>query len=158
MREADITKKNRHQAILEIVGRCRVQTQGELSRLLREKGYRITQATVSRDIKELGLVKLVAPDGGQRYVLPPGDPDNRARTRLERVLQETVTSVESTGNLLVIKSLPGSAQMVASVLDTAEWPEIMGTIAGDDTLLVITRDAQTMDRLRARLAEKMGGE
>ncbi len=148
-------KSERQQAILELITRENIETQTELARRLQEMDFEITQATVSRDIKELGLVKTVDEQGRHKYILPMQSAAGRALTRFERVMRDSIVSIDSAGNLLVIKTYPGSAQLVASVLDNSRWEEIMGTIAGDDTLMVIARDEKKIQSLLKKIAQKI---
>jgi transcriptional regulator of arginine metabolism len=125
-----------------------VGSQGELARLLTEAGIRVTQATLSRDLEELGAVKLRTPDGGQpRYVIPEdGAPlaarrlDDAPPHRLARLLSELLISAEASGNTVVLRTPPGASNFLASALDRAGLPEVLGSIAGDDTIFVVSRD------------------
>jgi transcriptional regulator of arginine metabolism len=125
-----------------------VASQGELARLLTEAGIRVTQATLSRDLEELGAVKLRTPDGGQpRYVIPPdGAPlaarrlDDAPPHRLARLLSELLISADASGNIVVLRTPPGASNFLASALDRAGLPEVLGSIAGDDTIFVVSRD------------------
>src|SRR5713226_5718448 len=130
-----MSKAVRQRHILELVSRAPVENQDELRRNLVRTGVRVTQATLSRDIAELGLVKSA--DG---YSLPTEDePANtRVLPSLERLLREFVLDARPAANLLVLKTAPGAAQPVAAALDGEGWPELLGTIGGDDTILVIT--------------------
>ncbi|HHZ18938.1 MAG TPA: arginine repressor [Firmicutes bacterium] len=132
-------KAQRHALILTLIREYPVGTQEELGELLRAEGVEVTQATLSRDIKELGLAKKVMPDGSYRYALPGEKAVADVLRRAERVFQDAVVNIDHTENLIVIKTLNGTAQGVAAALDDLEWSEIMGTIAGDDTILVIVR-------------------
>lgn len=130
-------KIQRHAAILRVVRDQRIESQDELREVLSGEGFSVTQATLSRDIRELGLAKLADPRGGAYYTLP-----HRAAVRpdLAQVLPTLLVSVDGVGPLLVLKTASGSAGTVTEALDQAGWAEIIGTIAGDDTVLVITRD------------------
>ncbi|HWT13511.1 MAG TPA: hypothetical protein VN231_12205 [Allosphingosinicella sp.] len=133
-------------------------SQEEATERLRALGFRTTQATISRDLERLGAVK-VRRGGVLRYALPEqiGAAD-WSGTRLERVLGEWALSVEAAGQLLVIRTAPGSAHLVAAAVDHAQWPEIAGTIAGDDTLFVAARDGVTVHVLLTRFERMMGRE
>ncbi len=125
--------------IVEIIKEKNIGTQEELVQELLQAGFKVTQATISRDIKELGLIKVPGGDGVSRYALP-GDTLNRKNDdRIKRLFKSSVVSIDSSENLVIIKTLPGEAQGVASAVDNAEWPEIIGTVAGDDTILVIIK-------------------
>jgi transcriptional regulator of arginine metabolism len=142
-----MSKLSRHKAILELLDREPISSQEELQRLLRRRGFDAGQATLSRDIRELGLVKTV--DG---YSLPgreaAGETDLPSVSRLVR---EFVTSVRAAQNLLVTKTSVGSAQPVAAALDEENWPEAIGTIAGDDTILIVCEDKRAAGRLADRI-------
>ncbi|ASS65048.1 MULTISPECIES: transcriptional regulator ArgR [unclassified Paenibacillus] len=128
----------RHVKIREIIGRSVIETQDELVEALRAAGLQVTQATVSRDIKELQLIKVPAEDGRYKYSLPQEQrfvPVNK----LKRSMLDNFLGVDQADNLVVMKCLPGTANGIASLLDGMEWPEIMGTISGDDTILIICR-------------------
>ncbi len=148
-------KKNRHRAILDLITTFSIETQSDLAARLQEMNYDVTQATVSRDIKELGLVKIPDETGKHKYILPLQSTAGQALTRFERVMRDSIVSIDSTQNMIVIKTLPGSAQLVGSVLDHSKWEEIMGTIAGDDTLLVIARDEARVAELLRRIGQKI---
>lgn len=144
-------KHARHAAIREIVREGRYASQEELREALAEKHFDVTQATLSRDIRELRLLKVPDADGGAYYTLPPEAWDQTPR--LERLLSSLYVGAEGTGNLLVLKTLAGGAQPVAVALDWEEWPEVVGTIAGDDTILVIARGGRGAAALVKRLKE-----
>ena len=145
-------KTQRHRAILEIVESNAVETQEDLAAMLSGRGYRVTQATVSRDIKELRLLKVLTDQGAYRYAVAEKAEQGLAE-RLRRVFAETVLTVETAGNLIVIKTLPGGAHAAAELVDTMRWPETVGTLAGDNTILVIIRDAD----LAPAVAERFRG-
>lgn len=146
-----MSKRERHKAILEIVGEHRISSQENLRELLLEHGFDVTQATLSRDIRELRLVKVPDAEGGMYYTLPP---EVWGQTPpLRRLLSTLFLSAEGTGNLLVVKTLTGGAQPVALALDWEEWPEVLGTIAGDDTILIILRDADQLETIRRRIED-----
>ncbi len=143
------TKTARHQLIVEIVTHHEVRSQGELAALLAESGLTVTQATLSRDLVELDAVKVRAASGGLVYAVPAEGGDRRpaapgetaaAVARLARLCGELLVSADASANLVVLRTPPGAAQFLASAFDKAEFPEILGTIAGDDTVLVIGRD------------------
>ena len=155
-------KERRQRAILTLVATRPIHSQEELVALLAEQGFDAVQATVSRDIKELGLVKVpVKSERGDealfKYVLP--NATVQYASRLHRVVAELVLSVEGNANLIVLKTPPGSGMMVASAVDDAGWPEIMGTIGGDDTILGIVRDAKKMPMVVQRFRDLgVGGD
>ncbi len=126
----------RHAKIKEIVDQQIMETQEELAAALRKHGIEVTQATVSRDIKELMLIKVPTGDGKYRYAFPAEQGVMLSQARMERTFQDSVISILSTHNLIVIRTLPGTAQAVAYTIDYVRWPEILGTVAGDDTIFV----------------------
>ncbi|MDR5709582.1 MAG: arginine repressor [Armatimonadota bacterium] len=139
-----MTRQQRERAILEIVRSRPVTTQGELVRALRQLGLRVTQATVSRDIKRLGLVKVAGPDGTYHYAPPDAlrtTPPPAARENLRGAFRAFVTEVDQGDAIVLVKTLSGRANAVAIALDEARIPEISGTVAGDDTILVVVRRA-----------------
>jgi transcriptional regulator of arginine metabolism len=142
-------KASRHARIVEVLGARSVRSQAELAAVLAENGLRVTQATLSRDLDELGAVKLRTPDGGLPvYVVPEDGSPLTARVtgdapphRLARLIGELLVSAEASSNLVVLRTPPGAAHFLASALDRASLPSVLGSIAGDDTILVIARAA-----------------
>jgi len=143
------TKNARHQLIIDLVTHHEVHSQGELRRLLADDGIEVTQATLSRDLVELDAVKVRAPGGALVYAVPAEGGDRRPAAptetpagiqRLARLCHELLVSADSSANLVVLRTPPGAAQFLASAFDKAEMPEVLGTIAGDDTVLVIGRE------------------
>jgi transcriptional regulator of arginine metabolism len=149
---ADVLKRARQQAISDLVRGGRMRTQAELVSALREKGYRVTQATVSRDITELGLVK-VGREGGRSYALPssPAAAELTGERRLASILADLPVDIHASGTLLVIRAVPGTAHAIAAALDRVRWPGALGSIAGDDTVFVACADEVAVRRLRERL-------
>ncbi|GAB7007640.1 arginine repressor [Nocardioides sp. AN3] len=154
------TKSARHQLIVELVTGQGVRSQGELADLLAEHGVQVTQATLSRDLVELDAVKVRAPNGALVYAVPAEGGDRRpvapgesaaGRHRLERLCAELLVSAEASANLVVLRTPPGAAQFLASAFDKSEFPDILGTIAGDDTVLVIGRDPHGGSDLARRI-------
>lgn len=133
-------KPGRHAAILELVATHEVETQEELAKLLEERGFTVTQATVSRDIKALGLVKVPALDGRYRYAVPVERSPVETLKRARKAFADFVTVIEASGNLVVIKTESGAAQGVAWTIDQLDWPEVLATVAGDDSIMVVARD------------------
>lgn len=153
------TKSARHQLIVELVTQREVRSQSELAEMLAENGVRVTQATLSRDLVELDAIKVRAPSGALIYAVPAEGGDRRpaapvetaaAQARLARLCGELLVSADASANLVVLRTPPGAAQFLASAFDKAEFPEILGTIAGDDTVLVIGRDPAGGDDLARR--------
>ena len=147
-------KSTRQIAILEIISECAIETQEDLADALRLRGYQVTQATVSRDIKELRLVKALAPNGSYRYAVSDKN-ENSLSERMIRMFSETVVSISTAYNQIVIKTLSASASIAAEAIDSLQWPEILGTIAGENTILMIVRsieEVQTVvDRINAMM-------
>jgi transcriptional regulator of arginine metabolism len=142
-----MSKLSRHKAILELLEEGPIASQEELQKLLHRRGFEAGQATLSRDVRELGLVK-----SGQGYRLP--DREAVPETDLpsvDRLVREFVTSVRAAQNLLVTKTSIGSAQPVAAALDEENWPEALGTIAGDDTILIVCESIRAAGRLAERI-------
>ncbi|MGN0168054.1 MAG: arginine repressor [Acetatifactor sp.] len=147
-------KKTRHGKIIEIIQKYDVETQEELAGRLRDAGFQVTQATVSRDIRELKLSKIPTGGGGQKYVVLKQD-DSHMGDKYIRVLRDAFSTMELAQNLLVIKTVSGMAMAVAAALDSLKFSEIVGCIAGDDTIFLAMRsveDARTlMDKLHAMI-------
>src|SRR6201746_46497 len=157
-----LTRSARHARIVELISAGPVTSQTQLAGLLAESGVEVAQATLSRDLEELGAVKLRGSDGAPAsYVLPPENaplrPAPGAPARLTPLLADLRPTAEGSANLAVLRTPPGAAQFLASALDKVGLPDVLGTIAGDDTLLVVSRDPDgglaLADRLRA-LAER----
>jgi transcriptional regulator of arginine metabolism len=148
-----ISKRDRQGAILEIIRNNRVTSQMELRNLLMDEDIEVTQATLSRDLKELRLVKIPGAAGRGHYTLPE---EWEHTPPLEALLPTLFLSAEGTGNLLVIRTMTGGAQAVATGIDWEEWPEVLGTIAGDDTILLILREESQLRLLRNRILEIAG--
>ncbi len=142
--------KARRQALIrEIVESQSIQTQEELAQALGERGMVVTQATVSRDIKEMHLLKVLAEDGSYRYATMDRE-EQGTNERLIRMLSDSVVSMDSANNLIVIRTLPGSAHVAGEAVDCLKWPEVLGTIAGDNTILVIVRSNEDVDAVMRR--------
>jgi transcriptional regulator of arginine metabolism len=133
-----MNKAQRHIRIREIIGKNEIETQDELVDVLRNGGFNVTQATVSRDIKELSLIKVPLMDGRYKYSLPADQRYNPLQ-KLKRVLVDSFVSVDYTDNLIVIKTLPGNANTLGVLIDHLDWDDIMGNISGDDTILIICK-------------------
>ncbi|HEY0671571.1 MAG TPA: hypothetical protein VGD27_04845 [Longimicrobiales bacterium] len=142
-------KSQRHTAIRELVHQHRVGSQEQLRELLVQRNFDVTQATLSRDIRELRLVKIPDPEGGTHYTLPPESWDQRPP--IARLLPTLYIGAEGTGNLIIVRTLAGGAQAVAEALDWEEWPEVMGTLGGDDSILIVLRDPAHLETVLARL-------
>ena len=144
-------KSSRQDEILRIIREKDVETQEELAAELRETGYKVTQATVSRDIRELKLIKVAANGGGFKYAKPERH-EIAVSDRLTRILNDSLVNVDYSGNMIVVKTLSGSANVAAEALDNLGWDEILGTIAGDNTIFIVARDetdpAEITNRIR----------
>mgnify|MGYP005768011971 CR=1 FL=1 len=147
-------KSARHAAIAQIIESRNIETQEELAAALQERGIRVTQATVSRDIKELHLIKVLSETGGYKYATLD-KAEKGMNERFIRMFSESVLSAVCANNLVVVKTLAGSAHVAGEAVDTLRWPEILGSIAGDNTILVICRsndDAlQVAERFRSMM-------
>lgn len=148
-------KYNRHAKILELIDSYEIETQEELAEKLKEHGMDITQATVSRDIKELRLIKVMAEDGKYRYA-PLSQGDAMVSNRLLTVFSQSMVSCDYANNIVVIKTLPGMAQAAASAIDSLKWSEILGTIAGDDTIMTVCRAEKFAEELVNRFSRMKG--
>jgi transcriptional regulator of arginine metabolism len=150
-------KSERQKALLDVIARQAVSTQSELKELLKARGIDADQATLSRDIRELGLVK--ASDDGAHYryapveaVAPPG------HTKASAILARLVRKIDCSGNLLVVKSDPGEANPIALALDRMGWSEVVGTVAGDDTLLVVVKEGVPARKLAKKILALKSGQ
>ena len=143
-------KSVRHIKIREIISNEKIETQDELVKRLNEYELNVTQATVSRDIKELQLIKVPTPAGQYVYSLP-NDRKYHPLEKLGRHLIDSFVNIDGTGNLLVLKTLPGNAQSIGAILDQIDWEEVLGTICGDDTCLIICRDDPASEKIKKRI-------
>ncbi|GAA3626733.1 arginine repressor [Kineosporia mesophila] len=153
------TKVARHRRIVELLRRGQVRSQVELAQLLNADGLAVTQATLSRDLVELSAVKVRHPDGGLVYAVPgeggdrtpqAGQEQEMLVARLARLCEELLVTAEASANLVVLHTPPGAAQFLASAIDHSVLPDVLGTIAGDDTVLVVTRDPLGGDAVASR--------
>ena len=144
-------KNKRHEKILEVIEKKNIDTQEELAKILNEAGFVVTQATVSRDIKKLGLVKVKGKGSHQKYA-PKAASTLVEYDKYVRVLKDAITGMDDAENILVIKTVPGMAMAVAAALDSLRIPEIIGSIAGDDTIMCATKTNRhakdVMDKIR----------
>ncbi len=143
-------KVQRQKKILEIISQRQVQTQKELALALQAQGLKATQATISRDIKELGLIKAPTGNNAACYILPEAPRSLYREERLKRAFKDSVVSFDYSENLIVLKTLPGEAQGVACALDHANLTGIIGTVAGDDTILAVVKPKKYVSRLLKR--------
>ena len=140
-------KRFRYTKIKEIVQSRPIETQEELAKALQEEGIEVTQATVSRDIKELMLIKVPTSDGHYRYALSQEQNMLMSKNRMARLFQDSIVRVDSALNQIVIHTMPGSANMVAAAIDLAKWENVIGTIAGDDNILIITNSTESVPKI-----------
>ena len=134
-------KLERHSKIVELIGKYEIETQEELAEYLNREGYNVTQATVSRDIRALKLTKVAGKDGKSRYAVLSGA-SVELGDKYTRVLHDALTSIDVGQNMIVIRTVPGMAMGVAAALDALKWKEILGSIAGDDTVMCVARDGE----------------
>ena len=133
-------KSKRQSKIMEIIAGRNVETQEQLLALLEEEGFRCTQATISRDIKELRIVKELTNLGSYRYTASAGETAGSFSARLNTIFRECVTSVDYAQNIIIIRTLPGLASAAASAIDAMGMNKVVGSLAGDDTVMVVMRD------------------
>ena len=143
-------KKHRHEKLLELISRYEIETQDELIERLREIGYEVTQATISRDIRELKIAKMTTGKGTYRYVLPK-HADPSSGIKFSAALIDSITTVEFAQNIVVIKTFPGLASAVAAGIDRMNLDGILGCVAGDDTIMAVTRDIECAEMIADRL-------
>ena len=152
-------KLERHSKIIELIHQYEIGTQDELAARLKEAGYKVTQATVSRDIRELNLTKVSGKNGRSHYEVLHSSRQNLSE-KYSRVLRDAFISMDMAQNILVIKTVPGMAMGVAAALDELQWKEIVGSIAGDDTIMCAVKSADqtllVMERLR-KVLENING-
>lgn len=160
------TQAARRTRIVEVLGTRSIHSQEELRTVLAEEGFSVTQATLSRDLVELGAVKVPAGDGRGAYAVTSEQPPDRPEaavesTRLARALHELAVSIEHSLNIVVVRTPPGGAQYLASAFDGAHWGPILGTVAGDDTVLIVTRGvdagAEVAESILAMAEGRAGG-
>ena len=145
-------KYSRHSKILELIEKYQIETQEELADKLKDHGMDVTQATVSRDIKELRLIKVMVDDMHYRYA-PISHSESSINNKLLTIFTQSFVSCDYANNIVVVKTLPGMAQASASAVDTLKWPEIVGTIAGDDTIMVVCRAELIAEELVNKLSK-----
>ena len=147
-------KANRHAMITKLIAGQNIETQEELARALGEHGFTVTQATVSRDIKELRLIKVLTPEGRYRYAtVEKAEAD--LQERFIQMFANCVLSVASAGNLIVVKTITGSASAAGEAIDSLKWPEVLGTIAGDNTVFIAIHDARAAQEVVRKFQSMM---
>ena len=140
---------------MEIVTEKAITTQSELADELLARGVKTTQATISRDIKELQLVKVSMGSDSYRYALPQQVEPSQSDKRLQRLFRENVVKYDYSENLILLKTLPGAAHNVAEALDHSQWKELLGTVAGDDTILLIIKPREAVGQVMERIDEML---
>ncbi len=149
-----MNKGQRHIRIRELIANNDIETQDELVDRLKKAGFNVTQATVSRDIKELHLVKVPLMDGRYKYSLPADQRFNPLQ-KLKRALMDAFVKMDNSSHLLVMKTLPGNAMAIGALIDHLDWDEIMGTICGDDTILIICRTPENTEIISKRFLDML---
>ncbi|WP_139489311.1 transcriptional regulator AhrC/ArgR [Brevibacillus dissolubilis] len=149
-----MNKGQRHIKIREIITNNDIETQDELVDRLREAGYSVTQATVSRDIKELHLIKVPMADGRYKYSIPTDQKFNPTQ-KLRRVLVDSFVGIDHAENFIILKTLPGNANAVGALVDKLQWQEVLGTICGDDTILIICRSRDVTTEVTERFLDML---
>lgn len=147
------SKKSRHNAIIRLISERAIETQGQITNFLISEGFKVTQATVSRDIKELRLIKISDRGDKYRYALPGREPDTDIKARYAGVLTHSVITIQSAGNLVVVKTIPGSAQGCAMAIETLNFDRVVGIIAGDDTVFIAMNSERDAEIFSNKLSE-----
>lgn len=148
-------KKARHNKILEIIAKQEIETQEELAGLLKKNGFDVTQATVSRDIRELKLTKMSAGRGKQKYIVLRQEEKSRMEDKYIRVLKDGFVSMDMAQNILVVKTVSGMAMAVAAAIDAMQFQEVVGSIAGDDTIMMAVRTVEDTQQLMDKIRDLM---
>jgi transcriptional regulator of arginine metabolism len=146
-----LIKNRRHKMIREIIENKNIETQFQLTDELRKYGFNVTQATISRDIKELGLIKVASGENFFRYSFPPGSMAGNTFDRAKKMMRDNMLRIDKSGQLIVLRTLPGTAQGIAFCLDGLSWKEILGTIAGDDTIMIVIKEDEDIEAILERL-------
>lgn len=149
-------KRERHEVVVDLINKYDIETQDELAAYLRQEGFDVTQATVSRDIRELKLSKISAGNGRQKYIILPND-DSRLGDKYIRVLRDGFVSMNMAQNILVIKTVQGMAMAVAAAVDAMKLPEIVGCIAGDDTIMAAIKTVEDTKAVMEKLENIIQG-
>jgi len=147
-------KRERQATIRELIQSRPVESQEELRKLLLKRGWDVTQSTLSRDLREMRVARVLGPDGAPRYTVATSSED--MRPPLEALLPHLFTAIDGVGELIVLHTLPGGAQPIAVAFDAEEWNEVLGTLAGDDTVLIICRSASLREKVVRRLRTLAG--
>ena len=149
-------KTARHARIREIIEKQVVETQEELATALKKQGFDVTQATVSRDIKELMLIKIPTDNNKYRYAFSADQGPLISQSRIARIFQETVLRIDASANIIVIRTMVGGAQPIAHAIDVSKWPQILGTDAGDDTIFVVVAPPEAVNEVIGEFKKQMG--
>lgn len=150
-------KRKRHEVVVELINKYDIETQEELAAYLKKEGFEVTQATVSRDIRELKLSKIATGNGKQKYIILQND-DSHLGDKYIRVLRDGFISMSMAQNILVIKTVQGMAMAVAAALDAMKFPEIVGCIAGDDTIMVAIKTNEDTENLMSKINDVLSGK
>lgn len=145
-------KRQRHEVVVDLIKKYDIETQEELAAYLKAEGFEVTQATVSRDIRELKLSKIATGNGKQKYIILKND-DSYLGDKFIRVLKDGFVSMDNAQNILVIKTVQGMAMAVAAALDAMKFPEILGCIAGDDTIMAAVKTVEETEALMDKISE-----
>ncbi len=145
-------KRQRHEVVVDLIKKYDIETQEELAAYLKAEGFEVTQATVSRDIRELKLSKIATGNGKQKYIILKND-DSYLGDKFIRVLKDGFVSMDNAQNILVIKTVQGMAMAVAAALDAMKFPEILGCIAGDDTIMAAVKTVEEAEALMDKISE-----
>ena len=143
-------KSRRQDEIIRLISAGDIETQEELASELRKLGYKVTQATISRDIRELHLIKVASKGGGFKYAKPEKH-EIAVSERLARILTDSMVRVDFSGNIIVVNTISGSANVAAEALDNLGWPEILGTIAGDNTIFIVVKNDADTEEISERI-------
>lgn len=146
-------KSRRHELIKKIIGEEIIETQEALAEALRSRHMRVTQATISRDIKELFLIKVPAGGGRYRYAVSPHESVRFSEGRMKRLFKDNVMRCDYSENIVLVKTIPGAAATVAAALDASDWQEVIGTVAGDDSIFVLVKPKDAAEELVTRIQE-----
>ena len=150
------SKQVRQSRIRELLQRLDIDTHERLAQVLQGEAIEVSQSTLSKDLRELGVVRVPRPDGGFKYTLPEAGATLRDRHLLTRELQDYVSEVDRADNIVLVKTTSGHAQSVCEAIDRSEWPEVMGTIAGDNTIFLLARTATKAEAVVRRMAASSG--
>lgn len=150
-------KRKRHEVVVDLINKYDIETQEELAAYLKDEGYEVTQATVSRDIRELKLSKIATGSGKQKYIILQND-DSHLGDKYIRVLRDGFVSMTMAQNLLVVKTVQGMAMAVAAAIDAMKFPEVVGCIAGDDTIMIAMKNIEETESLMEKLDEILSGK